>query len=361
MRPSLDLTSLTADAIELLKGLIRIQSFSGEEQGTAALIAQRFEAWGLKPLRDGNNVWAINKHFDPAKPTLLLNSHHDTVRPNASYTRDPYSPDIVEGKLYGLGSNDAGGALVSLMATFRQFYERTDLSHNLVIAATAEEENSGFNGLERVVPQLPPIAWALVGEPTLMQLAIAERGLMVLDCTAVGRAGHAAREEGDNALYRAVDDIAWFRSYAYPKVSTLLGPVKQTVTVIEAGRLHNVVPDRCTFTVDVRLNELYTHDEVLGIIRANVRSEVVPRSTRLKSSSIPVDHPIVKQGLALGRTTYGSPTCSDQAILRVPSLKVGPGDSARSHTADEFIYVSELEEAVQLYIALLTPVITTRA
>ena len=348
-------------AIDLLQQLITIPSFSKEEDKTAGLLMGFFSYHGMEAKRVGNNVWAKNKFFDASKPTLLLNSHHDTVKPNPSYTRDPYDASIENGKLFGLGSNDAGGPLASLIMTFFNYYERPNLKCNLVLAATAEEENSGFNGLERVLPQLPPIAWALVGEPTLMQLAIAERGLMVLDCTATGRAGHAARDEGDNALYRAVDDIAWFRSYAYPKVSTLLGPVKQTVTVIEAGRLHNVVPDRCTFTVDVRLNEHYTHEEVLGIIRANVRSEVVPRSTRLKSSSIPVDHPIVKQGLALGRTTYGSPTCSDQAILRVPSLKVGPGDSARSHTADEFIYVSELEEAVQLYTSLLTPVITTHA
>jgi acetylornithine deacetylase len=300
----------------------------------------------------------VNRHYDPAKPTVLLNSHHDTVRPNAGYTRDPFEAAIEDGKLYGLGSNDAGGALVGLIAAFRHFYDRADLTHNLVLAATAEEENSGTDGLERLVPQLPPMAWALVGEPTQMHLAVAERGLMVLDCTARGRSGHAAREEGENALYKALDDIAWFRAYQYPKVSALLGPVKQTTTVIGAGRLHNMVPDVCTYTVDVRLNELYTHEEVLAIVRTHVQSEVVPRSTRLKASRIALDHPIVRTGLALGRRTYGSPTCSDQAILRIPSLKVGPGDSARSHTADEFIYLSELHEGMALYVQLLEPVLT---
>ncbi len=350
--------SLSVDAIALLRGLIARESFSTQEALTAALLAEQLQAWGLAPQVDRYNVWAVNRHFDPRKPTVLLNSHHDTVRPNAGYTRDPFAPDVVEGKLYGLGSNDAGGALVSLIAAFRHFYARTDLTHNVVMAATAEEENSGTDGLERLVPQLPPLAWALVGEPTQMQLAIAERGLMVLDCTARGKAGHAAREEGENALYKAMDDIAWFRQYAYPKVSALLGPVKQTVTVIEAGRLHNVVPDVCTYTVDVRLNELYTHDEVLAIVRAHVQSEVVPRSTRLKASSIAPDHPIVQQGQALGRRTYGSPTCSDQAILRIPSLKVGPGDSARSHTADEYIFVHEIEAGIALYVQLLEPVLT---
>lgn len=359
--PATDRATLMADSLALLRALIATQSYSTEEDQTAALIAERFAAWGLAPQVDRYNVWSVNRHFDPNKPTVLLNSHHDTVRPNAGYTRDPFSADIVDGKLYGLGSNDAGGALVGLMAAYRYFYDRADLTHNLVMAATAEEENSGYDGLERVVPQLPPLAWALVGEPTQMHLAIAERGLMVLDCTAHGRAGHAARDEGDNALYRALDAIAWFRSYQYDKVSATLGPVKQTATVIAAGRLHNVVPDRCTFTVDVRLNECYTHDEVLGIIRQHVGPlgvEVVPRSTRLRASSIDPQHPIVKTGLALGRQTYGSPTCSDQAILRIPSLKVGPGDSARSHTADEYIYVNELEQGIDLYIRLLEPVLT---
>jgi acetylornithine deacetylase len=303
-------------------------------------------------------VWAVNKHFDESKPTLLLNSHHDTVKPNSLYTKDPFTPILEDGKLYGLGSNDAGGCLVSLIATFLYFYEKENLEYNLILAATAEEEISGANGIEALLKQLGPIDCAIVGEPTQMQMAVAERGLMVLDCLATGRAGHAARKEGDNAIYKAISDINWFTSYRFSKVSDLLGPVNMDVTVIETdNKAHNVVPAQCKFVVDVRVNEHYTFEEVLGEIRNNIQSEAKPRSIRLRSTSIALDHPLVKAGLALGRTYYGSPTTSDKALMFFPSLKIGPGDSARSHTADEYIYVEEIKEGIELYIQLLNEVV----
>lgn len=344
---------LTHDAIDLLEALIATPSLSREEGPTAELIAAYLTRQGIVSERVGHNVWTKNRHFDTRKPTLLLNSHHDTVKPNASYTRDPFTPTIADGKLYGLGSTDAGGCLVSLLGTFVYFYNRTDLAYNLVMAASAEEEISGRGGIELLLPHLPPIDVALVGEPTQMQLAIAEKGLLVLDCLVRGRAGHAARDEGENALTKAMPDLQWFQTYQYPKVSPLLGPIKQSVTIIQAGTQHNVVPDTCTFTVDVRVTEQYTLDEVLDIVRANVQAEVMPRSVRLRPSGIAVDHPLVQAGLALGRTTYGSPTLSDQALLPMPSLKCGPGQSERSHTADEFIYLHELEEGIAGYVALL--------
>jgi acetylornithine deacetylase len=353
-------TSLAADAISLLTALIATPSFSREEGPTADLIATYLNQQDISFLRNGHNVWAKNRHFDPQKPTLLLNSHHDTVRPNASYTRDPFSPTLEDGKLYGLGSNDAGGCLVSLLGTFVHFYNRPNLSHNLVVAATAEEEISGRGGIEQLWPDLPPITVALVGEPTQMQLAIAEKGLLVLDCTVRGRAGHAARNEGENAIYKAMAAIQWFRSYRYPKVSPLLGPVKQTVTIINAGTQHNVIPDTCSFTADVRVTEQYTLEEVLHIIRTNVpEAEVTPRSVRLRSSGIAINHPLAQAGLALGRTAYGSPTLSDQALIPVPSLKCGPGHSERSHTADEFIYVHEIEDGIAGYVAMLERFLST--
>ncbi|MEZ0611433.1 M20 family metallo-hydrolase [Fibrella sp. WM1] len=352
--------ALVNDAVSLLKDLIATPSLSRDEGPTADRIATYLAEHGVPYGRNGHNVWAKNRHFDPAKPTLLLNSHHDTVKPNASYTRDPFSPTVADGKLYGLGSNDAGGCLVSLLATFVHFYDRADLSHNLVMAASAEEEISGRGGIEQLWPDLPPIDLAIVGEPTQMQLAIAEKGLLVLDCTVRGRAGHAARNEGDNAIYKALPAIHWFQTYEYPRVSPLLGPVKQTVTIINAGSQHNVVPDTCTFAVDVRVTEQYTLEEVLDIVRANVPTvEVTPRSVRLRSSGIAVEHPLVQAGLALGRTTYGSPTLSDQALMPVPSLKCGPGHSERSHTADEFIYLHEIEEGIAGYVALLDRFLAT--
>ncbi|MBC8987217.1 M20 family metallo-hydrolase [Pedobacter sp. N36a] len=348
---------LQKDSLELLKQLISISSFSKEEDQTADVIERFLQMREVKTHRKLNNVWAYNKHFDSNKPTLLLNSHHDTVKPNSGYTRDPFAPTVEDGKLYGLGSNDAGGCLVSLIATFLYFYEQEGLSYNICLAATAEEEISGNNGLECVLPDLGELEFAIVGEPTLMNLAVAERGLLVLDCVSTGKAGHAAREEGENAIYKALKDIEWFRSYRFSKVSEMFGPLKMSVTMINAGSQHNVVPATCTFTVDVRVTDAYANEEVLKIIRTNVDCTVTPRSVRLKPSSIDKEHPIVLAGTALGRTTYGSPTTSDQALLSIPSLKVGPGDSARSHMADEYVFVNEVEEGIKLYIEMLKPVI----
>lgn len=348
---------LQKDSIALLKELIKIQSFSKEEDKTADVIERFLQQRNIKTRRKLNNVWAYNQHFDASKPTLLLNSHHDTVKPNSGYTRDPYDAEVEEGKLYGLGSNDAGGCLVSLIATFLYYNAQTDLSYNICLATTAEEEISGNNGLECVLPDLGELEFAIVGEPTQMQLAIAERGLLVLDCTSTGKAGHAAREEGDNAIYKAIKDIEWFRNYRFSKISEVFGPLKMSVTIINAGSQHNVVPATCTFTVDVRVTDAYTNEEVLKIIRTNVACEVQPRSIRLKPSSIDKQHPLVQSGIALGRTTYGSPTTSDQALLSIPSVKVGPGDSARSHMADEYVFVNEIEEGIKLYIEMLKPVI----
>lgn len=349
---------LTTDAIALLKELIAVPSFSKEEDKTASLIGKFFAVREIAASRVGNNIYALNKYFDATKPTILLNSHHDTVKPNPQYTRDPFSPVEEEGKLFGLGSNDAGGCLVSLIAVFLHYYERNDLRYNLVIAATAEEEISGTGGIEYTLPYLPAIHCAIVGEPTQMQLAVAERGLMVLDCSSQGLAGHAAREEGDNAIYKAMKDIAWFRDFRFPRVSALLGPNKMSVTVIDTeNKAHNVVPGQCHFVVDTRINELYSFEEVLAIIRAHVGCEVNPRSTRLRSTSIATDHPLVKAGLALGRTCYGSPTTSDKALMPFPALKMGPGDSARSHTANEYIYTREIKEGIELYTALLNQVL----
>ena len=345
------------DSLNILRKLISIPSMSREEENTASAIEQFLEDQGVKTHRMINNVWAYNEHFDSKRPTILLNSHHDTVKPNPGYSRDPFAADIIDGKLFGLGSNDAGGCLVSLIAVFIHFYKEKNLKYNLCLAVTAEEEISGKNGIELILPQLGQLEFAIVGEPTLMQMAVAERGLMVLDCVAHGRAGHAAREEGENAIYKAMKDINWFKTYEFAKKSALFGPVKMSVTIIEAGSQHNVVPAVCNFTVDVRVTDAYRNEEVLKIISQNVDCEVNPRSTRLKPSSISLDHPIVKAGIALGRETYGSPTTSDQALLDIPSLKMGPGDSARSHMADEYIYVKEIEEGIDLYIKLLTEIV----
>jgi acetylornithine deacetylase len=349
-----ELFVLQQDAINLLKKLIATPSFSKEEDITADIIEDFLESKKVKANRHLNNVWATNKFFNADKPTLLLNSHHDTVKPNSGYTLNPFNPEEIDGKLFGLGSNDAGGCLVSLIATFLYFYNKENLDYNIILAATAEEEISGHNGVEILIPRLSKIDCAIVGEPTLMQMAVAEKGLLVLDCKATGKAGHAARNEGDNAIYRAIKDIEWLLSYKFPKDSDLLGPVKMSVTNIETeNKAHNVVPATCTFIVDVRVNELYTFEEILETIKSNVQSELMPRSTRLRSSGIALNHPLVKAGLSLGRTYYGSPTTSDKALMTFPSLKIGPGDSARSHSADEFIFVNEIREGIELYIQLL--------
>jgi len=344
---------LQQEAIELLTKLIAIPSFSKEESGTADAIAEFLKAHAIQSNRSGNNVWAANKHFNSSKPTLLLNSHHDTVKPNPGYSRDPFKAEIIDGKLYGLGSNDAGGPLVSLIAAFIYFYDVPDLPYNLVLAATAEEEISGTGGIESIWLSLPKIDCAIVGEPTLGQVAVAEKGLMVLDCVAKGKAGHAAREEGVNAIYQAFQDIDWFRTYEFPKVSSTLGKIKMSVTVINAGQAHNQVPVECKFTVDVRVTDSYTLEEVLEIIKRNVKCEITPRSLRLRSSGIEKNHPLLKAVERMQLKQYGSPTTSDQALIPAASIKLGPGDSARSHSADEFIYVEEIRKGIDLYIQLI--------
>jgi len=355
---SKDVAILQANAIALLKQLIATPSFSKEEDNSSALIKTFLETHEVKTEQYLYNIWAKNKYFDSNKSTILLNSHHDTVKPNKGYTLDPFVAIEKDGKLFGLGSNDAGGSLVSLMATFLYFYEKEDLKYNIVLAATAEEEISGHNGIEVLLPQLGKIDFGIVGEPTQMQMAVAEKGLMVLDCIANGKAGHAAREEGENSIYKAITDIEWFSSYKFDKVSDLLGPVKMSVTVIETdNKAHNVVPAQCKFVVDCRVNELYTFEEMLDLIKSNVQSEIKPRSTRLRSSAIALDHPLVQAGLKMKRNCYGSPTTSDKALMNFPSLKIGPGDSARSHTADEFIYIDEIKEGIELYIQLLNEIL----
>lgn len=345
------------EALSVLKQLITIPSFSKEEQGTANYLQGVLQQKGINANRTMNNVWARNKYYDERKPTLLLNSHHDTVKPNTAYTKDPFSAIEQEGKLYGLGSNDAGGCLVSLLYTFFHFYDKQDLNYNLIFAATAEEEISGTDGIEALLPYLGSIDAAIVGEPTLLNMAVAEKGLMVIDCTVNGVAGHAARDEGENAIVKAMKDINWFNTYTFDKVSDMLGPVKMSVTVINAGTQHNVVPDKCSFTVDIRINECYTHEEILSIIKQHVSCEVVARSTRLRSTSIDAKHPLVTCGVNMGLKAFGSATMSDKALMPWPALKIGPGDSARSHMADEYIHISEIEEGIKTYINLLNSVL----
>ncbi|MEM9856744.1 MAG: M20 family metallo-hydrolase [Bacteroidota bacterium] len=341
------------EAIALLQQLIAIPSFSKEEDKTADVLEGFLNEKGGQVNRSGNNVLVRNDHYDPQKPTLLLNSHHDTVRPNAGYSKDPFAPQVEDGKLYGLGSNDAGGPLVSLIATFLHFKSATDLNFNIILAATAEEEISGKNGIESIIPELSKIDFAIVGEPTLMQLAVAEKGLMVLDCYAHGKAGHAAREEGENAIYKAWKDIEWFRTFQFEKDSEMLGKVKMQVTQIEAGSQHNVVPDTCHFVVDLRATDAYSLEETLKIIRDHVDCEVKPRSVRLQPSGIDKGHSILEVAKALDITTYGSPTLSDQALMPWPSVKIGPGDSARSHTADEYIGLDEIEKGIEGYVKII--------
>jgi acetylornithine deacetylase len=345
-------------AVLLLKQLIATPSFSKEEQDTANIISTFFEQQGVQYERVGNNIYAKNKHYNISKPTVLLNSHHDTVFPNKGYTLNPFTPLEKEGKLFGLGSNDAGGCLVSLIATFIHFYKQENTAYNIVFAASAEEEISGVNGIELLLPKLGKIDFGIVGEPTQLEMAVAERGLMVIDCIAQGRAGHAAREEGENALYKAMEDINWIRNFKFEKVSALLGECRLSVTVIETdNKQHNVVPGQCKFVMDARINELYNFDEVQEIFKLHLKSSFQPRSTRMKSTSIALDHPLVKAGIQLGKGYYGSPTTSDKALMPFPTLKMGPGDSARSHTADEFIYLREIEEGINCYIQLIEQIL----
>ena len=339
--------------ITLLEALIALPSPSGEEEGTARCLEGFFADRRIPVQRIANNLIVRNRHFDAGKMSILLNSHHDTVRPNPGWRRDPFCPSIEDGRLYGLGSNDAGASLVTLISSFLHYYDSENLPFNLILIASSEEENSGARGMELALTAIDPPLFAIVGEPTGMHMAIAEKGLMVLDCTAEGRSGHAAREEGINAIYEAMSHIQWFRSYRFPRESPFLGPVKMTVTQVQAGTQHNVVPEICRFVVDVRTTDAYSNGEVLDIIRNHVQCRVQPRSTRLQPSGIPADHPLVLAASHLEIPTYGSPTCSDQALMNFPSVKIGPGDSARSHTADEYVGLDELEEGLRIYRRLL--------
>ena len=341
------------EAIDLLKGMISRPSFSREETAVADYLQKCWSDAGHHVFRKGNNLWIIAPGFDFAKPTLLLNSHIDTVKPAAGWQKDPFLPEETEDdRLYGLGSNDAGASVVSLYEAFTILSAKAQ-PYNLIFLASCEEEVSGKNGIESVLPELPPIRFAVVGEPTGMRPAIAEKGLMVLDCVATGKAGHAARNEGVNAIYKAIEDINWFSTYQFPEKSDLLGPVKMTVTIIKAGTQHNVVPDRCEFTVDIRSNEFYSNERLFELIKEQVGCEIKARSFRLNSSRTEPEHPFVQRCLMLGNEPFGSPTLSDQALMRFPSVKIGPGDSARSHSADEFIYGPEIRDAITTYVRLL--------
>lgn len=348
---------LIKKAIELLKNLIETPSFSSEEDQTALLIEKWFKEFNIPYTKTVNNIWSLNKHFDESKPTLLLNSHHDTVKPNNGYTKNPFKAIIENEKLYGLGSNDAGGCLVSLLATFTYFYLKENLKYNIIFAGTAEEESSGSNGLNSLLSILPKIDVAIVGEPTLMQLAIAEKGLVVFDAEIKGTPSHAAHPNNNNAIYNTIEVLQWFKNLSFEKKSDTLGEVKLTVTQINAGKQHNAVPANVKLVIDVRVNDKYTNKQISEYLVQNAPCFIKPRSLNLNSSSIPIDHDLVKAGISLGRNTYGSPTLSDQAVLNCPSLKLGPGDSKRSHTADEYIYLHEIEEGIQLYIELLNNVI----
>jgi len=342
----------TTEAVGLLRRLIATPSTSRNEQAAADVMEEYMSEQGLQPKREASNLWLVDPHYDERRQTILLNAHIDTVKPVSTWTRDPYSPDIEGDTLYGLGSNDCGGGLVSLLQVYR-IMKDAQRDFNLVYLASAEEEVSGANGCSRALPLLPKIDVAVVGEPTGMQPAIAEKGLMVIDGCAHGKSGHAARNEGINAIYEALDDLVWLRDYRFDKISPLLGPTKMTVTVINAGTQHNVVPDKCEFIIDVRTNELYSNEEVFDIISSHVKSEVKARSFRLSPSSISMGHPLVKRCLELGMKPFGSPTLSDQALMRFPSLKLGPGESSRSHSADEFIRLSEIDDAIDTYLKIL--------
>ena len=354
----MNIEKLTENAISLLKNLIETQSFSTEEENTAKLIEGWFTENEIPFKRTKNNIWATNKHFDESKPTMLLNSHHDTVYPNTAYTNDPLNAFVEDGKLYGLGSNDAGGCLVSLIATFTNFYAQENLKYNLVIVASAEEENSGPDGLNSMLSIIPHIDVAIVGEPTLMNLAVAEKGLVVFDAVVEGTPSHAAHPNNNNSIYNTIEVLQWFKDFKFEKPSVALGDVKMTVTQISAGSQHNVVPAHTNLVVDVRVNDAYSNQEIAAILKEQSPcTTITPRSLRLNSSSISTDHALVKAGIEMGRETYGSPTLSDQSVLTCQSLKLGPGDSTRSHSANEFIYLAEIEEGIQIYVELLNRVI----
>lgn len=341
-----------SDAVQLLKKLIATPSVSRNEKDAADIMEQTIRSYGFEPQREANNLWIIDPHYDESRPTLLLNAHIDTVKPVTSWSRDPFSPDVEDGVLYGLGSNDCGGGLCSLLQIFRMLTEKPQ-SYNLIYLASAEEEVSGKDGITRALPLLPHIDLAIVGEPTSMNPAVAEKGLMVLDVIAHGKSGHAARNEGVNAIYEALDDMRWIRDYKFEKVSEFLGPTKMTLTVVNAGTQHNVIPDKCTMLVDIRTNEVYDNEEVYELIRQHLKSEVKAHSFRLKSSRIDPEHPLIRKCVAMGMKPFGSPTLSDQALMHFPSFKLGPGESSRSHSANEFIRISEIRDAIAKYETLL--------
>ena len=341
-----------SDAVQLLKKLIATPSVSRNEKDAADIMEQTIRSYGFEPQREANNLWIIDPHYDESRPTLLLNAHIDTVKPVASWSREPFSPDVEDGVLYGLGSNDCGGGLCSLLQIFRMLTEKPQ-SYNLIYLASAEEEVSGKDGITRALPLLPHIDLAIVGEPTGMNPAVAEKGLMVLDVIAHGKSGHAARNEGVNAIYEALDDMRWIRDYKFEKVSEFLGPTKMTLTVVNAGTQHNVIPDKCTMLVDIRTNEFYDNEEVYEFIRQHLKSEVKAHSFRLKSSRIDPEHPLIRKCIAMGMKPFGSPTLSDQALMHFPSFKLGPGESSRSHSANEFIRFSEIRDAIAKYETLL--------
>ena len=341
-----------SDAVQLLKKLIATPSVSRNEKDAADIMEQTIRSYGFEPQREANNLWIIDPHYDESRPTLLLNAHIDTVKPVASWSRDPFSPDVEDDVLYGLGSNDCGGGLCSLLQIFRMLTEKPQ-SYNLIYLASAEEEVSGKDGITRALPLLPHIDLAIVGEPTGMNPAVAEKGLMVLDVIAHGKSGHAARNEGVNAIYEALDDMRWIRDYKFEKVSEFLGPTKMTLTVVNAGTQHNVIPDKCTMLVDIRTNEFYDNEEVYEFIRQHLKSEVKAHSFRLKSSRIDPEHPLIRKCVAMGMKPFGSPTLSDQALMHFPSFKLGPGESSRSHSANEFIRISEIRDAIAKYETLL--------
>ena len=341
-----------SDAVQLLKKLIATPSVSRNEKDAADIMEQTIRSYGFEPQREANNLWIIDPHYDESRPTLLLNAHIDTVKPVASWSRDPFSPDVEDGVLYGLGSNDCGGGLCSLLQIFRMLTKKPQ-SYNLIYLASAEEEVSGKDGITRALPLLPHIDLAIVGEPTGMNPAVAEKGLMVLDVIAHGKSGHAARNEGVNAIYEALDDMRWIRDYKFEKVSEFLGPTKMTLTVVNAGTQHNVIPDKCTMLVDIRTNEFYDNEEVYELIRQHLKSEVKAHSFRLKSSRIDPEHPLIRKCVAMGMKPFGSPTLSDQALMHFPSFKLGPGESSRSHSANEFIRISEIRDAIAKYETLL--------
>lgn len=342
-----------SDSVTLLQKLIATPSFSGAEGLAADIVQDYLFSYSVKTKRQGNNIWSYNKYFDSTKPTILLNSHLDTVQPNEGYTNDPFCPEISGGKLFGLGSNDAGGCLVALLTTFLHFYSYRGLPFNLCFAATAEEENSGENGIKSILPLMGKLDLAIVGEPTLLQMAIAEKGNTVIDCITTGCSGHAARDEGVNAIYKCMKDLEWFKTYQFPNTFESTPTVKMMITVIKAGLQHNIVPGKCEFTVDIRHDDTFSREQIVDLIKRNISSQVTVRPGSARASSIGTDHPIVKTGIEIGCKTYVSPTTSDQAWLDIPSVKIGPGNSARSHSSNEFIFLEEIKKGINVYIKLL--------